>query len=130
MDRDPAKAGAFESIADLCAAHPLGGAHHVVLEDRQGLYAGIVALPDVHAEAASAGRLDSAARLARAVSTTLDPQMDVRSALALFDSAQSEILAVVDPGRGVILGTLGEAYAARRFAEALDAAARGVLDAG
>lgn len=130
MDRDPAVAPAESSVAELCAAHPLGSAHYVALEDGAGRYAGLVALPEAHAEAASDGPPAPALRLARAVATTLDPNMDVKAALALFESAQSEILAVIDPFAGTILGTLGEAYAARRFAEALDTAARGVLDAG
>ena len=66
----------------------------------------------------------------RFVEATLAPEMGAKEALALFETAQSEILAVVDPASSVLLGTLGEAYAARRYAEAIALAARGVLDQG
>ncbi len=56
--------------------------------------------------------------------------MGVKEALALFETTQSEILAVADPDGGALLGTLGEAFAARRFADAIAMAARGVLDQG
>ena len=47
---------------------------------------------------------------------------------ALFETAQADVLAVADAASGEILGVLGEAHVARRYADALDMAARGVLD--
>ena len=130
MDRDPATARAEAPLAELCAAHPLGSAHVVVLEDAAGRYAGIVSLPEAHAESQSGNRLGPASALARSPEIALVPEMDVKAALALFETAQSEVLAVTDAASGALLGTLGEAYAARRFAEALDLAARGILEGG
>ena len=53
---------------------------------------------------------------------------DARGAIALFETAQADVLAVADAASGEILGVLGEAHVARRYADALDMAARGVLD--
>jgi chloride channel protein, CIC family len=63
-------------------------------------------------------------------STALHPEDNVKTAMALFESAQSEILAVADAETGAVLGTLGEAYAARRYAAETDRAAKGVLGGG
>ncbi len=128
MDRDPAIGRAEETIAEFRAAHPLGSAHYVALEDGVGRYAGLVAAPEAYAEEHSADQ--PITTLARLAEVTLSPEMGAKDALALFETAQSEILAVVDPSGGALLGTLGEAYAARRYAEALALAARGVLDQG
>jgi hypothetical protein len=56
--------------------------------------------------------------------------MDVKAAMAAFEASESETLAVVEHGTGVVLGLLGEAYAARRYAEATNSAATGVLGGG
>ena len=130
MDRDPAIARAEESLAEFRAGHPLGSAHYAVLEDAVGRYAGLVTVAEAHAETAGEDVTGPIISLARLPETTLSPEMDVKAALALFETAQSDTLAVTDPASGAILGSLGEAYAARRFAEALDMAARGVLDGG
>jgi CIC family chloride channel protein len=129
MDRAPEVAHAEQSLADFCAAHPLGAAHYVVLEDAAGRYAGLVSLPEAHAEAKIDGQGRPIVALARSKDVTLSPEMTAKVALKMFDSARAEILAVTDPDGGAILGTLGEAYAARRFAEALDMAAGGVFEA-
>ncbi len=128
MDRDPAIARAEETLAEFRAAHPLGSAHYAVLEDASGRYAGLVAVAEAHAETIGEDANRAISTLARLPETTLSPEMDVRAAMALFETAQSDTLAVTDADSGAILGALGEAYAARRFAEALDMAARGVLD--
>jgi len=54
----------------------------------------------------------------------------VRMALAIFDAAQTDTLAVTERETGVALGTLSEAFAARRYAQEVDLAARGVLGGG
>jgi CIC family chloride channel protein len=128
MDRDPAIARAEETLAEFRATHPLGSSHFVALEDGVGRYAGLVSVPEAHTEGLSGDR--PIGELGRLVEATLAPEMSAKDALALFDTAQSEILAVVDPASAALLGTLGEAYAARRYAEAIALAARGVLDPG
>ena len=128
MDRDPALARAEETLAEFRAAHALGSAHYVALEDEVGRYAGLVSVPEVYAE--TTGEERKVAELSRLREVTLAPEMSAKDALALFESAQSETLAVVDSASFALLGTLGEAFAARRYAEAIALAARGVLDQG
>ncbi len=60
----------------------------------------------------------------------MHPEQNVRDAMALFESTQSEILAVTDSKTGAILGLLGEAFAARRYTQETDRAAKGVLGGG
>ena len=128
MDRAPKIGRAEASLSEFCAAHPLGAAHYVVLEDAAGRYAGLVSLPEAHADAKNGHDNSPIATFARAKDMTLSPEMTAKDALTMFERARAEILAVTDPDGGAILGTLGEAYAARRFADALDMAARGVFE--
>ena len=95
-----------------------------------GRYAGLVSLPEAHADAKNGHDDQPIAALARTKDVTLSPEMTAKAALTMFERARAEILAVTDPDGGAILGTLGEAYAARRFAEALDRAAGGVFEGG
>jgi CIC family chloride channel protein len=127
MDRNPPIIGSSATLSEFRAAHPLGGAHFVVLRDERGRYAGLVSVPEAHAQGEDATSISDLARLP---STALRPEDNVKTAMALFESAQSEILAVADAETGAILGTLGEAYAARRYAAETDRAAKGVLGGG
>ena len=66
---------------------------------------------------------------------TLLPQMNVQQAVAAFDRAEAEALAVVDaPDRRSVIGLLTEAYALRRYAEESEkrrrSAVRRTLDGG
>jgi CIC family chloride channel protein len=127
MDRNPPIIAASATLAEFRAAHPLGGANFVVLRDERGRYAGLVFAPEAHALREEAASISDLARLP---STALHPEDNVKAAMALFESAQSEILAVEDAETGAILGTLGEAYAVRRYAAETDRAAKGVLGGG
>ena len=62
--------------------------------------------------------------------TTLHPDDDVRTALDLFGDARADTLAVTARETGAVLGTLGEAFAARRYAQETNAAMKGVLGGG
>jgi len=108
------------SLREFREAHPLGSAHYVVAVDQAGRYAGLIQTAEAHATAL-ATRDDGGpiAALARLPETRLHPDLDVRAALAVFDSAQADTLAV-----------LSEAFAARRYAQEADLAARGVLGGG
>ena len=127
MDRNPPTIGTAATLPEFRAAHPLSGAPFVVLRDERGRYAGLVSVPEAHAEAEDATPLSDLARLA---ATSLHPEDNVKEAMALFESAQSEILAVSDAETGAIVGMLGEAHAARRYAAETDRAAKGVLGGG
>jgi len=127
MDHAPPILVASATLAELRAAYPLGTTHFVVLADEQGRYAGIVSVPEAHAVGEAGAPISDLARL---TAISLRPDENVREAMKRFETAQSEILAVTDPETGAILGLLGEAYAARRYATETDRAAKGVLGGG
>jgi hypothetical protein len=60
----------------------------------------------------------------------LHPDDNIRSALDLFGAAHTDTLAVTARETGHVLGTLGEAFAARRYAQETDGAMKGVLGGG
>ncbi len=62
--------------------------------------------------------------------TVLHPDDNVRRALEVFGASQADTLAVTERETGQVLGTLGEAYAARRYARAQNLAMKGVLGGG
>ncbi len=124
-----AKVGSMPEEASLAAfrlAHPLGSSHYVALVDRQGHYRGLVATAEAHA---AAQEDEPVAKLARLADVTLKPDQNIREALDAFEASGSDILAVTN-GDGAVVGTLGEAYTARRYAAAVDRAAKGVLGGG
>jgi len=129
MVREPPQIGAKTSIDAFCAAFPLGSANVVVLTDPPGVYAGLVVVPEVHAEAPTLGGAGPVAALARLPDVSLRPDMDVKAAMIAFESAKTDVLAVTDGESGTLLGTLTETYASRRFAQAVDMATRGIFDA-
>ena len=96
---------------------PLGAAQRVVVTDESGRYAGI-AYPAEAASVAGEGIVESILHLQ---DQFLLPGMSVKEALAAFESAQADALAVLDgPESRAVLGLLTEQYALRRYSEALD----------
>ncbi len=96
---------------------PLGAAQRVVVTDESGRYAGI-AYPAEAASVAGEGTVESILHLQNQF---LLPGMSVKDALAAFESAQADALAVLDgPQSRAVLGLLTEQYALRRYTEALD----------
>jgi CIC family chloride channel protein len=131
MSRNPPTTPAEASVHDFRIAHPLGSSQVVVAIDQDGRYRGIVSVPEVHAllmlDQEGEKPISDYLKLPR---TTLYPDMNVKSAMSVFDDAQTELLAVVNRETGAVAGLLGEAYAARRYAEESDRAAQGVLGGG
>ena len=70
------------------------------------------------------------AALARLPATVLHPDDNVRRALDVFGASQTDTLVVTARGTEQVLGTLSEAYAARRYAQETNLAMRGVLGGG
>jgi CIC family chloride channel protein len=79
-------------------------------------------LPEAHIHAHEADGWVSS--LARQKDTWLSPQTNAKTAMALFDRAETDQLAVLDPATRTPLGVLTEPYLARRYAERADAAVR------
>ena len=122
---------AEESVRAFCDSHPLGSANIVVAVGEDGRYHGLVSVAEAHAMRLKEGDDGGPVGLiAHLPATTLHPDDNIRAALDLFGSAQTDTLAVTARETGHVLGTLGEAFAARRYAQETDGAMRGVLGGG
>ncbi len=122
---------AEESVRAFCEAYPLGSANVVVAVAEDGRYHGLIQVPEAHAIALSEGDDGGPVGvIARLPATTLHPDNDIRTALDLFGAARADTLAVTARESGAVLGTLGEAFAARRYAQETNVAMRGVLGGG
>jgi CIC family chloride channel protein len=86
--------------------------------DEEDRYAGIVLPAEVHADADE----NHAVRdLLHYTDTVLLPQMTIKEAVAMFENAESDALAVVDSAEARhVIGLLTEQYALRRYSEELD----------
>jgi chloride channel protein, CIC family len=98
---------------------PLGSATQVVAVNEDKSYAGIVQVVEAHAP-----ELDDTSSVRAIIhypDTTLLPTMTAKEAIAIFDKAEAEALAVVQPSdRCRVIGLLSEAHALRRYAEELE----------
>jgi chloride channel protein, CIC family len=119
------------SVRAFRDAYPLGSANVVVAVGEDGRYEGLVQVPEAHAlvlENDSDGGPISA--IAHLPATVLHPSDNVREALEVFGASQADTLVVTTRGTEQVLGTLAEAYAARRYAQETNLAMKGVLGGG
>ena len=129
MRKDVATIDDRATIADFRRKYPLGSRNYVVVLDQDGRYRGLLAT----AEAFSADLDEDAPKmriseLGRLGDIALLPEMNVKEAMDTFGKAEAETLAVVDgPDTKQVVGLLNEAYATRRYAEALNNASRDVV---
>ncbi len=106
------------SIAAFRRDVPLGAHNRIIVLDQADRYAGIALVPEVHAAPDSLTRLSEVLHYQNSV---LLPQMTVKEAIASFEAAESDALAVVDdPETMKVIGLLTEQYALRRYSEELD----------
>jgi CIC family chloride channel protein len=97
---------------------PLGAHQRVVVMDEDDRYAGIVLPAEVHADADENHHVRD---LLHYTDTVLLPQMTIKEAVAMFENAESDALAVVDGAETRrVIGLLTEQYALRRYSEELD----------
>ena len=96
----------------------LGSVARVVAVDDAGCYAGILATSEGHAAPEGTERL---AEVVHHKKTVLLPQMTIKEAVQMFETAESDELAVVDSAEGMhVIGVLTEQYALRRYSEELE----------
>jgi chloride channel protein, CIC family len=100
---------------------PIGSKTQVIVVDRSGGYLGLAFVADAHRAEQDKAKGDTKGDIAGIVhsqDTLLIPSMNVRQAVAAFDAAEAESLAVVDPAdQNRVIGVLTEAHALRRYAE-------------
>ena len=96
---------------------PAGIENQVVAIDAAGRYAGLALVAEAHApdlEAAN-GLID----ILHHREVVLHPAMNIQEAIAVFDAAEAELLAVVEAdGEHRPIGVLSDAHAMKRYAEA------------
>ena len=127
----PPEFPADQSIRAFREAYPLGSANFGVAIGEDGRYQGLIHVPEAHALALEeGGDGGSIAAIARLPATVLYPDENVRRALDVFGASQADTLVVIARGTGQVVGTLGEAYAARRYAQETNLAMRGIWGGG
>ncbi len=131
MRTDVGKVPSTTTIAACRREFALGSRAAVVVVNNNDDYCGLVPLPDLFS-----GELDSIAdeiqvvELAKYTDVVLLPEMNIKTAMKLFDDAEAEVLAVLESADSrKVIGFLTESYARRRYVEEIDQATRGVLGA-
>jgi chloride channel protein, CIC family len=117
---------AHTTISRFCLVFPLGSTAHIVAVDEDKNYAGIVLVAEAHAP-----ELDGAKPVRGILhypDAALLPTMTVKEAVAAFDKAEAEALAVIQSRESPrVIGLLTEAYALRRYSEELEMRRRELL---
>jgi chloride channel protein, CIC family len=103
-------------IGEFRQRFPLGSKTQVVAVDGMGRYVGLVLTAEAHAPEIEPAK--GLAGLLHHRDVVLHPAMNIREAIAVFDAAEAESLAVVEAGdERRPIGILSEAHAMRRYAE-------------
>jgi CIC family chloride channel protein len=119
MRTDVRSVPAHTTIARFRMVFPLGSTAQVVALNEDRTYAGIVLTAEAHGP-----ELDEAKpvrELLHSRDTTLTPGMSIKDAVAAFDRAEAEALAVIESrDKRQVIGLLTEAHALRRYSEELE----------
>ena len=126
MRSDLTTVNADSSIEEFRTRFPLGSRTQVVAVDGNGRYAGLALVAEAHAP-----DLDPTGSLVGILhhrDVVLHPAMNIQEAIAVFDAAEAESLAVVESGsEHWPIGILTEAHAMRRYAEESEQRRREVI---
>ena len=103
-------------IEEFREKFPLGSKTQVVAVDATGRYVGLALVAEAHAPDIDASR--GLVGILHHRDVVLHPAMNIQEAIAVFDAAEAESLAVVEAdGERRPIGILTEAHAMRRYAE-------------
>jgi CIC family chloride channel protein len=126
MRPDVTTVNAEMPIAEFRGKFPLGSKTQVVAVDDAGHYAGLVLVADAHAPDIDTTK--SLRGILHHQLVVLHPGMNIQDAIAVFDAAEAESLAVVETGgEQRPIGILTEAHAMRRYAEESERRRREVI---
>jgi CIC family chloride channel protein len=107
------------TLARFRMVFPLGSTTQVVAIDEDKDYAGIVLVAEAHAP--EFDEQTKVADILHARDTVLLPGMTVKDAVAAFDAAEAEALAVVEArDKRNVVGLLTESHALRRYSDELE----------
>ena len=116
MRSDLTTVDASMPIEEFREKFPLGSKTQVVAIDATGRYAGLALVAEAHAPDLEA--VNGIGDILHFKDVVLHPVMNIQEAIAVFDAAEAELLAVVEPGEAHRpIGVLNEAHAVRRYAE-------------
>jgi CIC family chloride channel protein len=119
MRPDVATIDAGIGIEEFRVKFPLGSKTQVVAVDATGRYVGLAVVAEAHAPDIDAAR--GLVGILHHRDVVLHPVMNIQEAIAVFDAAEAESLAVVETdGEHRPVGILTEAHAMRRYAEESD----------
>ena len=120
MRREVRTVRATTKLASFRRDFPLGSVERLVALGDEDRYAGIIWVSEAHASANINPEQELTAILHHG-GIMLLPSMTIREAVALFESSESDALAVVDSEEtGQVIGVLTEQYALRRYSDELD----------
>jgi chloride channel protein, CIC family len=116
MRPDVTAVNATMPIEEFRGKFPLGSKNQVIAVDGTGRYVGLALVAEAHAP-----DIDTTKGLLGILhhrEVVLHPAMNIQEAIVVFDAAEAESLAVVEPsGECRPIGILTEAHAMRRYAE-------------
>jgi CIC family chloride channel protein len=116
MRPDVATVDAGIGIEEFRAKFPLGSKTQVVAVDSAGHYVGLAVVAEAHATDVETAH--GLMGILHHRDVVLHPVMNIQEAIAVFDAAEAESLAVVDTdGDRQPIGIVTEAHAMRRYAE-------------
>jgi CIC family chloride channel protein len=116
MRSDVITVNANMPIEEFREKFPLGSKNQVIAVDGEGRYVGLALIAEAHAPdlETEKGLID----ILHHRDVVLNPVMNIQEAIAVFDAAEAESLAVVEAGgERRPIGILTEAHAMRRYAE-------------
>jgi CIC family chloride channel protein len=110
---------AHTTIARFRLVYPLGSTAQVIALDEDKHYAGIILTAEAHNS--EINETVAVSSILHFTDTVLLPTMTVKEAIAIFDTAEAEALAVIGaPENREVIGLLTEAYALRRYTGELE----------
>jgi CIC family chloride channel protein len=114
------------TLSRFRTAFPLGSNTHVVAVDENKDYAGIANVAEAHAS--ELDESNAVRDILHFTDAMLLPTMTVKEAMAAFDTAEAEALAVIASRESRhVIGLLSEAHALRRYSEELELRRRDLL---
>jgi CIC family chloride channel protein len=119
MRREVRTAQADESLESFRRNHPLGSRSLVVAIDNDERYVGMVLVAEAHTPEHDGA--EHVSDILHQQDAMLTPQMTVKEAVELFETAEADTVVVVDTAESRrVIGTLSEQYTLRRYSEELD----------
>ncbi|MGI4976628.1 MAG: chloride channel protein [Janthinobacterium lividum] len=118
MRRELRRVRSDTTLASFRRDFPLGSSAALIAVDERDGYAGMITISDAHAAPETATRVSE---IVHHTETVLLPAMSVKEAVAMFETAEADALAVVEStDSSRVIGILTEQHALRRYSEELD----------